>query len=323
MMGKGTGIIWFITLVSFAVGIHGLITESGPVGWLMYAQQSVLGFYSMKLTALLTFLLIGAVTLCASAIVARVLGNREGMAAAGSASRQFFLHGVDRQAGGTLTGKTLFCLAIAMVAVTWIIGFAVYTWNTAKQQGDATASYEPIALRSGAAAPAPKGTHVAIEGELLTASVLTHTSGRTSSSRDDYHLLPVVPPGWRTGQPVSYIAKVVQLTDLPGRAPAWPRKPPHPADGLLLGRVSDAIPVAAAQKFKSMGIVLTEPAYLVTMVRSEQGRPAVKDTSKDDFMFFIVACTGISAVICFCFFVMWFSALLRERRKARTLAAIR
>jgi hypothetical protein len=47
-----------------AYALHGLITDTGPAGWINYFQQSIFGSYSMKVTVLvLTFGVLAVATL--------------------------------------------------------------------------------------------------------------------------------------------------------------------------------------------------------------------------------------------------------------------
>lgn len=286
-VGIGTAVL------ASGYAIHGMVTDTGAAGWINYAQQSVFGSYSLKMTAVVLMM---AVALLAAGAV---------MAAAAL--------GLDRQAGGSeprpvnvkpivdkplgWSGWLKFCAVC--VALTWIIGYAIYAWNTRTGDEDRAASYERIALTDPARLPVAGGKHVALLGEPLAAHYLSHRR-KSSSSTPDYHLVPIIAPGWKEGQSVGY---VLQTSHLPALGPAFggvrrfvrPGAPP-PAPEPILGRIEGEVPVTAAKAFEKAGVPLAPQAKLVRWIPSREGAPDLPDSSEQDRWIFLGLCGAISAV---------------------------
>jgi hypothetical protein len=299
-----TGLIF---LAALAVSVHGLITETGVVGWINHAQQSLFGAYSLKVSLLVSLFGLLFIGLAAWGLVARLTGGGE---SAGLASMAELSVAANRPA----SPKGMVWTFGVLIAATWLIGFVVYAWLNHQQQADASATYEPLVLADGVPVPPPKSTHLALRGDLLTRHVLAHSSGSGSSQREDFQLLPLAAPGWQPGKPVSFVVKIKGPWELPG-AKTWPRPargaPVPPQD--LMVRLDGDVPVPAAQQFKKMGVPLAEPSYLLHVVPSRDGRVEVKDSSAEDFRILLTICGGISALLVF------FGAVVSVAMKRRPL----
>jgi hypothetical protein len=151
---------------------------------------------------------------------------------------------------------------------------------------------------------------------MLIGKTLTHSVKSTGSTRDEYHLIPIVPAGWQPGEAVHYVLKVTQIADLPGQRPVWPRRAPRPEDKILLGRADGGLAVSAAQQFKKSGVAVSDNAVMLAYIPAVDGKPAIKDTAAQDWNMFLVLCTAISALICLCIGATWLGHWLRQRRAA-------
>lgn len=312
-------VITAIGVAAAAYVVHGLITETGLAGWLNYAQQSLFGSYSLKLTALIMIFGLMGLGIAAWWAMAHFGGATDD----GLIERALLGPQAAPEPGKAPGAKMMWIVCAGMVVATWVIGYAVYLWQAAEQREDAAARYEPVVLADGAPLPRPAGTHISLQGRVLGDRVLSHRTG--STGREDYHLVPVVSPGWSPGQPVAYVAKVKTFYELPGqRRPAYPRRPgqPLPPPDALLARLDGAIPVPAVQEFRKMGVVLGPESKLLRVVPSNGSQPAVADSSAEDFNVFLILCGGISGLI-----VLSIGAvnigIWRQRRKAERAATVR
>jgi hypothetical protein len=308
-MNRNHWVMSVIVLAVLAVCIHGLVTETGIVGWLNHAQQSMFGSYSLKVSLIVSLFGLLFLGLGAWGLVARLLGVGDG---AGLASMAELQAAANRPA----SAKGTLWVLVVLIAATWVIGFAVYTWFNQQQRTDANATYEPLVLADGVPLSAPTSTHLALRGDLLTRHALAHSSGSGSSKREDFQLLPLAAPGWQPGKPVNFVVKIKGEWELPG-ANSWPR----PARGAplppLLVRLDGDVPVPAAQQFKKMGVPLAEPSYLLHVVPSKDGRADVKDSSAENFQVFLYLCGGISVLLVFFGAVMGV-AMKRRQSKLST-----
>jgi hypothetical protein len=288
-MNRNHWVMSLIFLAVLAICIHGLITETGIVGWINHAQQSMFGSYSLKVSMIVSLFGLLFLGLGAWGLVERMLGGGED---AGLAS----VAGLQAAANRPASAKATVWVIAVLLAATWVIGFALYTWFNHQQRSDASATYETLVLADGVPLAVPTSTHLAVRGDLLTRHALAHSSGSGSSKREDFQLLPLAAPGWQPGKPVNFVVKIKGEWELPG-ANSWPR----PARGAplppLLVRLDGDVPVPAAQQFKKMGVPLAEPSYLLHVVPSKDGRANVRDSSAENFQVFLYLCGGISILL--------------------------
>ena len=316
---------------------YGLVTDTGPAGWVNYAQSAVFGSYSVEVTGLLLFIAVGVLFGLAASFV-----RDDGGANSAVAKRLLFGPGAKGEPAETTAaaqttqraqaaateptaqaapGKVLAAVGLGFVAVTWAVGYGAWWWLAAENREDAAASYEKIVLADNSPAPQPSGRHVQLEGRLLGDHILTHRSGQSGSKSDDYHLVPVASPSWRPGQPVDYVVKIRNLGDLAQRRPAFDATGRPAARDALLARMAGDVAVPAAQEFRKNGVALSPAARLVRWVPSKGERPDVHDTSTEDLHFTIGLCTAISAVIVLTLGLAgWMVA--RQRRRMRAGAPV-
>jgi hypothetical protein len=138
---------WITGLVvvgGIGVLVHGMSTQRGPVGWIIYAQQAVFGAASMKVTFLIACT---AVILLGLAIVAaaNLLFTSD--------HPQIAVLQPEQTPGG-MPARHLLLVALGGVALTWAIT------AEGRRRGD---------LRAGA--PRTRGGHAAIAG-------VAHCAGR-------------------------------------------------------------------------------------------------------------------------------------------------
>jgi hypothetical protein len=298
-------------------GIYGMVTDTGPAGWINYVQQNLIGSYSMKMTMLV--LMVGVTLIgVAAAWVAEKLGLDQ---AGGGDSVAAKVATIDDQPKGWRGWLTF---GAAAIALTWLIGYAVYWWNVRTDAEDTGAEYERIALADPAQVSAARSTHVALMGEPLAAHYLSHKK-RSSSSTPDYHLVPVVAPGWKEGQAVGYVLKT---SNLPALGPAFGGmrrfvRPgaPAPAPEPILGRIEGDVPVPAAKALEKAGVPLTKDARLVRFIPSRDGAPDMRDSRQEDFMIFLALCGGISVIWALVTVIAGVAAQRRAARPAQTARA--
>jgi hypothetical protein len=277
-----------IVALGTAIGlaIHGEITDRGVGGWLNYLQQSLFGSYYFEVSLLVLVVGLTAAGAAVSALLTRVLGP--GQRAARPRS--------DRHSSAPsppAARRTRRWIFAAMIAATWIVGLAFYGCHASQLRRDATASYQRLALTDDAPAPRPSGSHVALRGRWLTEQTIVHRTG----DREDFTLVPVVAPHWQPGTPVTFVAKVHSVSDLPGTRRSRAMTVSGEEDEALLARLDGAVPVAAAQLLARAGVPLTEPSYLLHVVPSLHGAATVGDTSAEDRWLLTVACGGMTLIL--------------------------
>lgn len=270
-----------------AYAVYGLATDTGPAGWINAVQQMVFGRYMTKLTVVLLTGLALLVVMLFWQLMHRLRPED---------SSPEVLRASLAAPAGAAPWRVLIGWMLALIAATWAIAWGLYAWGQHTRQQDAEASYQPLVLRAGAQAPTPSGQHIALQGKPLLDRVLSHKGGAQSS----YHLVPYVAEDWRPGQPVRFIVKVSALEELQGLRPRY--RPPGTAaaadaNAPLLGRVSTDIPAPAIAPFKSAGVVLDAPSYLVQVVPSRDGRAVAAREQASDRMFLLVICSVISLIV--------------------------
>ena len=301
------------TLIALAVAayaLHGVITQTGVAGWLIYFQDTLLGGHYRLVSFALTWGLLAIPAMMAWSAFSNMVSRGP---STGFTERLLF-RGFARREGEpprvTSNRQMLIACAVLVVA-TWVVGYATYAWWAHGKREDAAATYEPVTLADGVAVPSLKGKHLALVGDLKTDRALEDGYGAL--------LVPVVSRGWKPGMPVTFILKVDRPSDLPGRRrprPFNPAKPVGPEP--VLARVGGDVPVPATQHYKKMGVPLSERSYLLRLVPSEEGKPVFGDSGDaglDDllaerFTWALYGCAGVS-VLWILFIPM---AVLSERR---------
>ncbi len=316
--------IWVPSLVGIAAaayGLHGLITDTGPAGWLNHLQQSVFGSYSMKMTVLALTAGVFAVMAIAWRIASIGLQDEP------SVVLNSVAHGASGKPAGN-TWQTFALVCAGFIVVTWAIGLGAVWWNNRIDREDSAATYEPVIASDNNPLPTAGGTHVALGGRLLRERVVEFSRGSSSSRTPSYYLVPVVAPGWREGQPASFVIKVDRMENLAVRGvPTMSMMPTMrtvPARNLLeapparwLGRLEGQVPVPAAQEFKKMGVPLAEGGQLVRWVPSSEGRPAIRDEWAQQLEMTTYLCAGLTALFLVMFPLLAWSSI-RAQRKARS-----
>ena len=164
--------------------IHGLVTDTGAAGWLNYLQQSMMGSYSMKLTVL--GLTLGVFLVAGLAMLVTPASKAPTPSAASTAA-------MGPPAPSVTSWRSIGVLTVALVALTWAIGYGWHGWSVRTDREDARASYESVALDQATAPVA--STHVALRGRMLTERRVEFSKGSGGSKRVTHYLVPVVGPG--------------------------------------------------------------------------------------------------------------------------------
>lgn len=316
-------------LAAVAAGVYGgygMVSGTGLAGWFNYLQQSVFGSYSMKLTMLLLIVAVLGVWLAALFLASAVFKDDGGVSAAALVQKMAAPH--DRP----LTSRSLVMLTLGTLLLIWIGGYAMLWWNNRIDREDTRAQYQGLDLADPAAATAPLGSHVALKGQLLRQRTVVSQHGSGSTARPEYHLLPMVGPGWQEGQPARFVVKVKQLADLSpgghaGALPLW--RPPGQAapaprgEPPVLGRLEGALPVPAVQEFRKMGVPLSDDAQIVRWVPSKDGAPDVKDESEANFQIYLWIAGGLSVLFTLAYAFVGWSMLRRDRKAAAAAPAYR
>lgn len=280
-----------IFLGAAAIGLHGLVTETGLVGWIVLAQHQLFGWSSMKLTMLLSMIGLALPGAALWAGYQKLRGRRD----AGARAMQVL---AGSPAGGReMTPRALAGWLAGAFVLTWAIGAALYQWSVYAQRRDANAHYEPVLLQAGRA-PQVSGSHLLLKGLPLTSRVVVHSTGRHGSQHEDYQLVPVVPPGWQEGMPVSFVARVGAKTDLGWRPWDSRRMSPGRRDEPfeLHVRLDGAVPPAAGAEFRKMNVPLAEPAWQLEVI-STTGAVDVADRSAENLQFMLIVCAIVSGAL--------------------------
>lgn len=303
---------WVFGVVCLAAGayaVHGLMTGTGLVGWLYYLQQSLMGFYSFKLTVVILALGVLMIGWLAALAVARfsAAGDDDELAPSPSS----------RAPAKPLTTRGSLLLGLGGAVITWVIGGGIYLWHTAQQRDDATARYESMVLSESASAPKPSGSHVNLQGVLLLDRAVTARKG-SDKGRVEYHLIPAVAPDWLPGQPVAYVVKVGAISELPGKRLRLPphRRPgePAPPPDALLARLDGAVSVPAVQEFRKIGVVLLPDSQLLRVVPSHGDQPALRENSAGKLDVLLMVCGVTSGSIALYFGGLAVALAIRRRR---------
>ncbi|HPU50679.1 MAG TPA: hypothetical protein PK359_03900 [Burkholderiaceae bacterium] len=314
---------WIPSMAGIAAGayaLHGMVTDTGPAGWIDYVQQSIFGWYSMKITMLV--LMMGVFGVVALAWAVASIGRTPG---APPPLARPVPRTADAPAG--FTWKTLATVFAGFTVVTWAIGLGALWWNHRIDREDSTATYVPAVPSAGGSLPEISGTHVSLGGRLLRERTVEFSRGKSSTRTARYHLVPVTAPGWREGDPVRYVIKVDRIESLALAPPAHislasaraMRTGPaaQPEAERWLGRLEGQVPVPAAQEFKKMGVPLADRAQLVRWIPSVDGRPDIPDTWARNLEITTWICLALTALYVLIFPLMGWSSN-RAQRKARS-----
>jgi len=302
---------------------YGSETGTGPIGWLNYAQQAIFGSYSWKGSLLLALCLMGGLVVLVEFGWKKVSGSTDD-GEQGVGSRILFgpratpSIGTAPQKPATslaAQGKMLLQTAALIVIATWAIGFAVYWSYAAEQREDASAQYEPIDLSDGAPLHQPRGSHIALSGSVQPDAALAHTTESGGTTREDYQLVPISSRGWAEGQTVAFVLQIKDRSELEAPTPASPPAHGDPATtGAFMARIDGPVPGPVALEFKKIGVLLGEPNYLLHLVKTRDGKVATGSIG-DAFMFFLVFCGLITAVICAIMGLSWIIMRAKAARK--------
>lgn len=247
--------------------IHGLITDTGLIGWIEYAQQSVIGSYSMKLTVLAAMLV-----WLFSILLLLPRADRD-------AAKSW-----QQRANAPLSRKGVLTLCACLIGFVWVGGLAVRWWFVQQETEDYEATYEELRLQPDAN-PAPNSNHIALWGEPLDDAAVTFSQNNTTS----YYLIPVVAAEWHEDQPISFVvkSKTSDLRELP-RYDATLRQVVRPTRPVL-ARLTGVVSVPAAQEFERMGLKLAEPHYLLERIPSVDGKPPAPNLAQAQLAYLCIA----------------------------------
>jgi hypothetical protein len=248
------------------------VMEWWPIDWLNLAQHQLVGSFSVPLSGIV-FATVAAVgqTLLWSAtadFVTRRIAARDDptdkIAPPSSPSRAL---------GRPLAQSQLLArLTLGIVSAVWIGAAAVFIWFDTRQRSDNTADYVALDLESPAPLHLSLGDHVSVQGLVLAGRTVTSTATARHSSPTESVLVPVVPRGWRAGEPARLILHVHSASALPGFLPTDPHRRwtlPEP----VLGRVQGSTSLIVQSQFKKAGVLLTPDYKVVEVIRSQGGEP--------------------------------------------------
>lgn len=284
-----------------AYSAYATFTESGPVAWLNIAQQAMFGSYGWKVSLLvmLLVLLLAGATIFAG--LERLRG-RSGQAAPTAQATATAMAAMAKRAKPTKPAKpysqarTTFHVFSGFMVLNWVIGLSVCAWLSAEQERDNTAVYRPVDLTSGEIPVLEKGERLSLSAEALTGRTLMHRMGADSADggRIDYHLVPLVPPGWRSGQPVGLVVR--------GDSPsAWPAfkvsrgSQPGTTALSLLVRVGGEVDIQPRHEFAKLGVPLADGNHVLTIVPSRDG--VVLRGDKDYLQITLWSCGAMSVLL--------------------------
>lgn len=295
---------WFarglLVAVYVAVCAYAVVAETGPIGWINYAQQSVLGSYSQKLTMLIA-IVASLVVLAPLWWLLGAIGRRLGVPDA--------LPGPGHVAGPPqpLSAKTLLLSSFVAIPLIWIGGYAIWWYQQHEHQQDAAATYEPLRLERGRAAAAPASAYLSVSGRLLWERTVTLTKG--SSGRVEYTLVPLVADGWRDNDPVPYVVRVDNANRYLAERATRNRE-------AVLGHAEGGVAVPAAQEFLKMQVPVIDATRQLRLVPSERGTPTIRDSAAEDFRIYLWLAAGFSVFYVFIMLVI-IAANANHRRKRR------
>ena len=274
-----------VMVACLALATYAAMAETGPIGWLNYAQQSIFGAYSKKLS-LLVVVIAGFIVLALIWVGVQRLAGRLGFEKALPSPAAILA-----DANPPVTTRGVLLSFLVIVPIIWIAGYAIYWWVRHEALADATAHYEPLTLTRDPVA-ARGSPYLALRGRLLWERTLDHSEG--SSSTPDYTLVPIVEPDWQDGDPVRFVARI----DNSNRYLVDTRRGRD--SGVLLARTDGAVPVPAAQEFRKMRAPTSESASLLRLVPSQDGRPTLRDSGDSDWnVYLILASIGTGLYIVF------------------------
>jgi hypothetical protein len=281
-----------------ALCIYAVTTETGPIGWLNYAQQSLFGAYSQKLTMLVA-IVVSVLVLAPLWRAIDALARRMGIADRLPDVRT--LTGADVP----VTNRGLLWACVVVIALIWAGGYVIYWWIEHQHREDAAAHYEPVELGRGSAAPTAAGPYLALRGRLLWERTVTLTT--SSSSTPEYTLVPLVVRDWRDGEPVFFVARV-------DNSNRYLAERSSRSGEVILARTDGQVAVPAAQEFAKMKVAVRDATVLLRLVPSEQGVPALPDTAEGDWHVYLWLALGFSVLYLLMTGVMLLARQARERR---------
>ena len=288
-----------------AVCVYAVVVETGPIGWINYAQQSLFGSYSQKLTMLIA-IVASVVVLAPLWWAIDALGRRLGVPDVLPTARV-------AEPGRPPSAKAFLLSSLVAIPLIWIAGYAIWWTQQHEHQQDASATYEPLRLARGVAAPAASGAYLAVSGRLLWERTVSLTKG--SSRTVEYTLVPLVAEHWRDDDPVPYVVRVDNANRTLAERATRNRE-------AVLGHAEGAVAVPAAQEFLKMQVPVADATRQLRLVPSERGAPAVRDTADEDFQIYVWLAAGLSVFYVFIMLVI-IAANANHRRKQRKAALTR
>lgn len=285
-----------------AVCVYAVVVETGPIGWINYAQQSVFGAYSQKMTMLIA-IVASVVVLAPLWWAIDALGRRLGVPDALPRPARL------AEPARPPSAKAFLMSSFVAIPLIWIGGYAIWWYQQHEHQQDAAATYEPLRLVRGVAAPAASGAYLAVSGRLLWERTVSLTKG--SSRTVEYTLVPLVAEGWRDDDPVLFIVRVDNKNRYLAERATRNRE-------AVLGHAEGGVAVPAAQEFLKMQVPVADARQL-RLVPSENGAPAVRDSADEDFTIYVVIAAGLSVFYVLIMLVI-VAANANQRRRERKAA---
>ena len=301
---------WFsniLIVLGLGVALHGLVTDTGPVGWLNAFQQRHFGSYVSELSFVVVALSAWVAGLLLAWLASKLLGPGTTRLEAPLPPARNAGSPVPQAREGRVWGLPA---PLVLIAFTWIAGGALYGWHVLKLHQDAQATYQQVDLTDGVPLPTLASNHLALRGFPEPDLGVVFKSGAV----EDYRLIAMVGLGWEPNHAVPVVVKLDAGESLPdqGLPPGW--LPRGPEDIQLLVRRLGAVPTPALQAFRDMQAPLADTVLMVSAVAAQNGRPILPDTTFDR-VFTLVACSLISLAV-----LAWAGVRKLRRRGARRKA---
>ncbi len=282
-MSRKSWVAFVPILLGLGTAFHGMVTNTGPVGWLNALQQRMFGSYFNELSfagVALGFWITGLLLLGLSS---RLLGpgasrleppvQPEAPGGPGAPS----LDGSQMPPEGkTPWWRKLPALGV-LVALTWILGGALYGWHVLELRQDARATYQPITLTDGVPLPALASNHLALRGFPVQELGVVFKSGAV----EDHRLIAMVGLGWEPDHPVPVVVKLDAGEKLPDQGVPAGWTPRGPEEVQLLVRRLGTVPTPALEPFRNMRAPLAGTVLMVSPVAARDGQPYLPDTAFD------------------------------------------
>ena len=290
--------------LAIAYALYSTFTGTGLAGWFMDWQMQTLGAAYLKLTALVTTLVLCAPVLAMQKIAERALGVHIPLTA----------HQRQRaalEAGGAAQGADLkqssfqrtFVGVLIVSLIPTLIAVPVYFYLAHASARDEQSEIREINLNRDSAASFAGARFVRLTGALQENYSYGIEEGSRSSSRRQYSYTPLTGVRWSLPEPVH----VFVASDSPAGATRLSRPPRMTRDrnsnesdaagDVIEGRLHEGdMPVYARNEFERQGVRIASPYYVLDRMSFIDGRvPNI--AQQQQYHLIPILGLGLSAVI--------------------------